>query len=57
MDPYSPRAKEMALNNLKYLDEVIQRMKDVIKKLESKKKPQPKQESEEEFYRVRELSF
>jgi len=57
MDPYSPRAKEMALNNLKYLDEVIQRMKDVIKKLESKKKPQPKQEPEEEFYRVRELSF
>lgn len=50
MDPRSQRAKQMALDNLKLIEQLIQKLKEHI--------PEPKQANpveQEEFYSVKEV--
>jgi hypothetical protein len=45
MDPRSQRAKQMALDNLKLIEQLIQRLKQ----------PEPTKSQPEEFYTVKEV--
>ncbi len=51
MDPRSQLAKVMALNNLNPIEQIIQRLKEQIAKLDKK----PEQEVKEEFFTIKEV--
>ena len=50
MDPRSQRAKQMALDNLKLIEQLIQKLKERIPEPAIKPEPEP-----EEFYTMKEV--